>query len=158
MDQRLLRDRIAAWERASLVLERERRLRVRATDTARDLTASAGLAQAALPSVGVPATSGPVEQLRWFRLVRARMPRIKLLGIRPLGMAYLNLALAVVGSIAYGHRSLRLVERAALMIWTTGGRFGERARSAKSLTGLFVMRAARPGQMALNVTKISSEG
>ena len=86
------------------------------------------------------------------------MPRIKLLGIRPLGMAYLNLALAVVGSIAYGRRSLRLVERAALMIWTTGGRFGERARSAKSLTGLFVMRAARPGQMALDVTKISGDG
>lgn len=70
-DRRLLRERIMAWERARPALERERWDRVRATDTVRDLAAFAGLAIAALKTTGLPATSGLVEQQRWFRLVRA---------------------------------------------------------------------------------------
>ncbi len=68
----LIRQSVAGWVQAGIVLEQEWRERVRATDTERDLPAFAGLATAALLADGAPMTSGLVAQQRWFRLLRGR--------------------------------------------------------------------------------------
>ena len=68
-EARLIRERIAAGQRAEPELERLRREQVRRTETARDLQAFAGLVHAALRAVPAPLTSGLVAQQMWFRRI-----------------------------------------------------------------------------------------
>lgn len=57
---------VEAWQRAGEALEKERRKRIRATNTVRDMQAFRGLATWALKQRPPLPTSGLVEQQRLF--------------------------------------------------------------------------------------------